>query len=343
MVNGDEAGSPAALRALQSAGSPEGSRRTATAFIGGSERHRSLQEGEGRLGRCPPRMFGGDDPTRHWQGSVVDGDLEPQQSPHQLAVGVLAGVEAMAPTLISLDLQEQIDGQRTVPFVGKKLPLHAAQHFRAGGRPSALCVLIFLVVSPPVSARKWNGNQQSYELVLPDFFQQLVVNGDKPPVSANDNAKVLINYDEGNAHNEVDRHTFLVRMREVARGLCKWLEFIYPTDVATRVLSWTRHSFCSGGQQDCPLIGACHALVKRMVHESLGLVAPLAGSQIQLPRIDPPIILDIAPTSADDGVIAGDEPEVLRAIQHMKRVMPLVELRFSMMQVVAAAAGTQDP
>ena len=26
--------------------------------------------------------------------------------------------------------------------------------------------------------------------------------------NANDNAKVLINYDEGNAHNEVDRHTF---------------------------------------------------------------------------------------------------------------------------------------
>ena len=55
-----------------------------------------------------------------------------------------------------------------------------------------------------------------------------------------------------------------------------------------------------------------------MVHESLGLVTPLAGSQIQLPPIDPPINLDIAPTFADDGVIAGDESEVLRAIQHMK-------------------------
>ena len=30
--------------------------------------------------------------------------------------------------------------------------------------------------------------------------------------------KVLINFDEGNAHNEVDRHTFLTRMREVAPG-----------------------------------------------------------------------------------------------------------------------------
>ena len=44
----------------------------------------------------------------------------------------------------------------------------------------------------------------------------------------------------------------------------------------------------------------------------------------------------------DDGVIAGDEPEVLRAIQHVKRAMLLVELRISM-KVVAAEAGTQDP
>ena len=90
-------------------------------------------------------------------------------------------------------------------------------------------------------------------------------------------------------------------------------------------------------------MGPCHALVKRMVHESLRLVALLAGSQIQLPRIGPPVVLDIAPTFADDGVIAGDEPEVLRAIQHMKRVMPSVRLRFSMMQVVAAEAGTSIP
>ena len=53
--------------------------------------------------------------------------------------------------------------------------------------------------------------------------------------NANDNAKVLINYDEGYAHNEVDRHTFSVRMREVAPGLCKMLRFIYPTEVATHV------------------------------------------------------------------------------------------------------------
>ena len=162
--------------------------------------------------------------------------------------------------------------------------------------------------------------------------------------NSNNNAKVLINYDEGNAHNEVDRHTFLVRMREVAPGLCRWLEFICPTDVATHVFYRGRIiPSAAGGQQGCPLIGACHALVKRMVHESLGLVAPLAGSQFQLPPIDPPINLDVAPTFADDGVIAGDESEVLRAIQHMKKVMPMAGLRFSMMKVVAAAAGPQHP
>ena len=36
--------------------------------------------------------------------------------------------------------------------------------------------------------------------------------------NSDNNAKVLINYDEGIALNEVDRHTFLVRMREVALG-----------------------------------------------------------------------------------------------------------------------------
>ena len=76
-------------------------------------------------------------------------------------------------------------------------------------------------------------------------------------------------------------------MREVALAVCKWLEFIYPTDVATHVFYRGRViPFAAGGQQGCPLIGACHALVKRMVHESLGLLAPLAGSQIQLLRID---------------------------------------------------------
>ena len=54
--------------------------------------------------------------------------------------------------------------------------------------------------------------------------------------NANVGDKVMINYDEGNAHNEVDRHTFLTRMREVAPGPRKWLEYIYPTDMPTYAL-----------------------------------------------------------------------------------------------------------
>ena len=45
----------------------------------------------------------------------------------------------------------------------------------------------------------------------------------------------MLDTDEGNAHNEVDRHTFLLFAREVAPGICRWLEFIYPTECATLV------------------------------------------------------------------------------------------------------------
>ncbi len=154
--------------------------------------------------------------------------------------------------------------------------------------------------------------------------------------------KLWINFDEGNAHNEVDRHAFLTRMREVAPGLCKWLEYVYPTDIPTWVMYRGRIIESSaGGQQGCPLIGACHALVQRMLHESLGLVPPLEGSAVNLPRIDRPVGLDIAPLFADDGVLAGDSDELLRALRHMKTVMPSVGLRFSHLQI-AAASGEQQ-
>ena len=97
----------------------------------------------------------------------------------------------------------------------------------------------------------------------------------------------------------------------------------------------------AGGQQGCPLIGACHAVVKRMVHESLGLVEPLEGAELHLPRIAGNVDLDIAPLFADDGVIGGVDTEVLRALRHMKLVMPLVGLRFSHLQVCAASFEVQ--
>ena len=38
--------------------------------------------------------------------------------------------------------------------------------------------------------------------------------------------RVLVNSDESNAHNKVDRHTFLMRMREIAPRLSRWLEWV---------------------------------------------------------------------------------------------------------------------
>ena len=65
--------------------------------------------------------------------------------------------------------------------------------------------------------------------------------------NAHDPDKVLVNIDEGNAHNEVDRHSFLVRIREIAPGLCKWLEYIYPTDTETYVFYRGRIIFSKAG------------------------------------------------------------------------------------------------
>ena len=90
---------------------------------------------------------------------------------------------------------------------------------------------------------------------------------------------VCLSYDEGNAHNAVDRHVFLTRMQEVAPGLSRWLEYIYPTDLDTKVFY---HKViirsAAGGQQGCPLRTACHAVVQRLLLESLGLIDPPAGS-----------------------------------------------------------------
>ena len=50
-----------------------------------------------------------------------------------------------------------------------------------------------------------------------------------------DTHRILLDMDEGNAHNEVDRHTFLLRASELVPSICRWLEFIYPTDRPTMV------------------------------------------------------------------------------------------------------------
>lgn len=66
---------------------------------------------------------------------------------------------------------------------------------------------------------------------------------------SNDADRVLVDFDESNAHNTVDRHTFLQRAHEIMPGACRWLEFIYPTDYgcctrtrATDLIGILRHS-----------------------------------------------------------------------------------------------------
>ena len=93
----------------------------------------------------------------------------------------------------------------------------------------------------------------------------------------------------------------------------------------------------AGGQQGCPLIGACHAVTKRLLYEALGLVPPLPGSAIRLPTLEPPAVLDMAPSFADDGLLAGAAAEVHWALAHLKLVMPEVGLRFSTLQFAPAA------
>ena len=69
--------------------------------------------------------------------------------------------------------------------------------------------------------------------------------------------RVLLTFDEGNAHNEVDRHAFLTRMRELCPGLSRWLEYISPTNSATsvfcQILPRTYHPFTCRGSTRLPL------------------------------------------------------------------------------------------
>ena len=156
---------------------------------------------------------------------------------------------------------------------------------------------------------------------------------------AGDTDQLCLSYDQSNAHNVVDRHTLLTRMAEVAPGLGRWLEHIYPTDLPTKVFYRdVVIDSCACGQQGCPLMAACHAVAHRLLLESLGLVRPPTATAVTLPCLSPPAQLDMAPCFADDGLLAGPSAEVLRALRHLLAVMPALGLRFSSL-VVAAAAG----
>jgi len=84
---------------------------------------------------------------------------------------------------------------------------------------------------------------------------------------------------------------------------------------------------------------ACHAVVQRIITESLGIIPSPDGTCIRPAAVlDPPAQLDMAPNFADDGLLAGPASEVLRALQHCKRILPTLGLRFSSL-VLSPAAG----
>ena len=168
--------------------------------------------------------------------------------------------------------------------------------------------------------------------VMPHLGRQwLVVQAEEPD-------KVLIDFDEGNARNEVDRDKFLLRASQVAPGICSWLEYIYPTDQPTYVFYRGRViESRAGWQQGCPLKGLGHALVQRVLLEAIGEVPVDARTTQLAPILDPPAWLDMAPGFADDGFLAGDSGEVLRALQHIMPLMPALGLRFSRLEAIPAA------
>ena len=145
----------------------------------------------------------------------------------------------------------------------------------------------------------------------------------------NDPSWLLVDTDESNAHNEVDRHIFLSRMREGCPGLARWLEFIYPTDWSTMVI-YNENVLESkaGGQQGCPLMSACHAMVQRILLEAAGIISVDPDTTPVATLMVPPARLDMIPMFADDGVIADEAPEVLRTLQHWRPLMPRLGLRF---------------
>ena len=153
-----------------------------------------------------------------------------------------------------------------------------------------------------------------------------------------DTDRILVDFDESNAHNTVDRHTFLQRAHQVIPGVSRWLEYIYPTDVATFVFYRGR---CiesrAGGQQGCPLMAVGHALVQRILLGSLRVIELDSRTTEIAPLIASRPALDMTPGFADDGFLAGPSSAVRESLQHIQSFMPALGLSFSRLEVVPAA------
>ena len=80
-----------------------------------------------------------------------------------------------------------------------------------------------------------------------------------------------------------------------------------------------------------------HALVQRIVLESLSVVE-VDPRTLELARVlDPKPVLDLAPGFADDGFFAGPSAEVQRCVAHVKTFMPSLGLRFSRLEAIPSA------
>ena len=85
---------------------------------------------------------------------------------------------------------------------------------------------------------------------------------------------------------------------------------------------------------------ACHAVVQRLLLESLGVVLPLEGSGVHMPVLSPLARLGIAPCFADHGLLAGPSAEVLRCLRHWQGILPQLGL---LSGAVIASALPQAP
>ena len=149
-------------------------------------------------------------------------------------------------------------------------------------------------------------------------------------IHADDPTRACIDFDESNAHNMVDRHSFFLRTREVLPGLSRWMEYIYPTNAATYVFfQGTAIESRAGGQQGCPLMMPIFCATKREMRDRVEGVADL----------------DFVADFADDGVDGGDPRAVLNALHEEMRIARRfgLKLNFDKMRVyLVAGDGFRD-
>ena len=165
--------------------------------------------------------------------------------------------------------------------------------------------------------------------VMPHLFRQLQQH------HRADADRVCLSFDEGNVHYVVDRHVFLTRMQEVAPGLSRWLEYIYPTDI----LSPCSDSFSCGWATGLPIDDGLSCCCAAAAAGKLGLGGP-PGWRHMAPRLrslscsrlpSSTWRRAIQMTAFWPGLLAGPSNEVMRALP------PRLGLRLSAASVALVA------